>query len=213
MNMKLLSLLGILLSFNTFADGMGPSLTSQDQPWSITASFGNGTYKHIQNNDKQTAVGRLALGNEMMLAGDYALGLELGVQNGNRLCLRVPQDTSVHPGDQGVHTTLAPMLDFLITAKSDPLAGSSFFAQLKGGLAYRYWQMNQPSMTDISQLTGEIQAGLGYPISALANLSVLYQGIYGNDPFLSSKKSPYNSIQLNNIPPLHAVLLAFSVNL
>lgn len=207
MKMKLHTILGVLLSFNLFADGFSPAHTSQDQPWSITASFGNGRYQHIQNNDKQTAVGRLALGNEMMLAGDYALGLELGVQNGNRLCLKLPSEDIPR-----VHTTISPMLDLLITAKSDPLGTSSFFAQVKGGFAYRYWQINHTTLNDISEIAGEIQAGLGYPITALANLSLLYQGIYGNDPFMTLK-TQQNIVAVNHTPPLHAILLALSVNL
>ena len=104
------------------------------------------------------------------------------------------------------------MLDLLITAKSDPLGGSAFFAQLKGGVAYRNWRVKEEPINDLSQLAGEIQAGFGYPITALANLNLLYQGVFGNDPNL--KLNIYNKTgHISNIPALHAVLLGFSVNL
>ena len=208
--MKWLSgLIGILLSIHAFADGVLSEPSSLDQPWSITASFGNSKY---QNSINESAVGRLALGNDLLLTGDYLLGLELGLQNGHRLKFDVPAETLAVLEWLPVHTTLGPMLDLLITAKSDPLVGSNFFAQLKGGVAYRYWEANHPSVNDLSQLAGEIQAGFGYPITALATLSLLYQGVFGNDPDISIN-TVTKTASVSNIPSLHAVLLGFTVNL
>lgn len=213
MKMKLqLATLGILFSINVFADGYLAAPTSQDQPWSITASVGDGKYQHAYSRDGKTALGRLALGNEMLLTGDVALGLELGLQNGNKMRLDIPPQTLAVLGWLPVRTTLGPMLDLLITAKSDPLAGSSFFAQLKGGVAYRYWKIKDRPVNDISKLAGEIQAGIGYPISALASLSVLYQGVFGSDPRLTLNTQNKRA-SVSNIPTLHGVLLGFSVNL
>jgi len=201
--------LGIFFSFQAIADGFSIGETTYDQPWSVTASLGGGKYP--QTNDK-AAIARLALGDEVLLAGDYAVGLELGVQNGNHLHVNIPKETLAIIEWLPVRTSLGPMLDLLITAKSDPLAGSSFFAQLKGGIAYRYWQLKQEKGTDLSQLTGEIQAGFGYPISAIATLNLLYQGIYGGEPnFVVNTNT--QSTQASNIPSLHAVLVGFSVNL
>lgn len=213
MNIKLLlSTIGILYSLNLFADGYMPSLPSQDQPWSITGSFGNGRYQHVYRKDGDTAIGRLALGNELILTGDYALGLELGLQSGNRMRVLVPQQTPYVLRWIPVTTNLGPMLDLLVTAKSDPLANSAFFAQLKGGLMYRHWQIQQTSLHDLSQLAAEIQAGFGYPITALANLSLLYQGVYGNEPDVR-QHTRNKTLYLSNIPTLHALLLGLSVNL
>ncbi len=203
--------IGILLSFATSAGSYSPQLTSQDQPWSITASAGSGNYQ-IKANDRNSALGRLALGNEMLLAGDIALGLELGLQTGNKICLNIPRETLNLIKWLPVQTTLAPTLDFLITTKTDPIGNSSFFAQLKGGVAYRHWKTHRIPINEISQLAGEIQAGLGYPITALASLSLLYQGIYGTTP--NYQISPYTKKEnLTNIPTLHAILVGFSVNL
>lgn len=207
-----LLLMGILLSLKSMADGYLPALAPVDQPWSITASFGNSRYTHIDSRDKHSAVGRLAVGNELLLTGDYALGLEMGFQNGNHIQINIPKETLNVLGWLPVNTTIRPMLDLLITAKSDPLGGSAFFAQLKGGVAYRYWQLKNEAEQDLTRLAGEIQAGFGYPITALANLSLLYQGIYGNDPHY--RVITYNqSGHITNIPALHAILLGFSVNL
>lgn len=213
MKMKLhVFIIGFLLSFNLLADGYSPELTSLDQPWSITASFGSGKYAHIYSKDGKTALGRLALGNELVLTGDYAVGLELGFQNGNHMRLNIPKETLAVLEWLPVRTSLGPMLDLLITAKSDPLGGSAFFAQLKGGVAYRYWQIKNQPVNDLSQLAGEIQAGFGYPITALANLSLLYQGVFGGDPNLTIN-TVTKSGHVSNIPALHALLLGFSVNL
>lgn len=208
-----LTVIGILLSFNAIAGDYFPKLTSQDQPWSVTASAGTGNYQ-ITSRDKNAPIGRLALANEMMLAGNIALGLELGLQTGTRIKLNMPEET-FHALKRWIpmQTTLAPTLDLLITSKSDPLGNSSFFAQLKGGLAYRHWRDERVPLNDISQLAGEIQAGFGYPITALASLSLLYQGIFsGNGPNFHLDTYPKRA-QLSNIPTLHAVLLGLSVNL
>lgn len=213
MKIKLqLIFLGILFSLNTFADGYYLEPTSQDQPWSITASIGNGRYQGIYSRDGKSALGRLAVGNEMMLTGDYALGLEIGVQNGNHMRLNIPSQTLAIIEWIPIRTTLAPMLDLLVTAKSDPLAGSAFFAQLKGGVAYRHWQIKNRPVHALSQLAGEFQAGFGYPLTALASLSLLYQGVFGSDPNLHTNVFGNFSYPAN-IPALHGVLLGFSVNL
>jgi hypothetical protein len=208
---RLLIALGILFSFIAYAGGFSPRLTSQDQPWSITASAGSANYQ-VSSADRNTALGRLALGNEMLLAGDIALGLELGLQTGAKICLNIPDDTLSLIKWFPVYTTLAPTLDLLFTTKTDPIGNSSFFAQLKGGVAYRHWKMDRIPVNEISQLAGEVQAGFGYPITALANLSLLYQGIYGNNP-TTQVNSNSKKETLANIPTLHAFLLGLSVNL
>lgn len=205
-------IIGILLSFKLFANGFTPELTSQDQPWSVTASVGHGHYQKVYNRDGQTTLARLSLDNELMLSGDFALGLEFGLQNGNQMRLDIPYETLAVLEWLPVQSTLGPMLDLLFTAKSDPLFGSSFFALLKGGVAYRYLQVEKRPIKEISQIAGEFQAGFGYPITALASLNLLYQGVYGNDPYVKVYKAT-RTASISNIPILHAFLLGFSVNL
>ena len=213
MKMKLqLLIIGILLSLNVFADGYYPEPTSQDQPWSISASVGQGKYQNSYPKEGNSALARLALGNELLLSGDVALGVEFGFQNNSYIYLQIPYETLAVLEWLPVRTTLGPMIDLLVTAKSDPLAGSAFFAQLKGGVAYRKWKIKQDRINDLSLLAGEVQAGFGYPITALVSLSLLYQGVFGGDPDL--KLNLYTKTgHISNIPALHAVLLGFSVNL
>jgi hypothetical protein len=200
-----------LLSSLLHADGYYPEAVSQDQPWVITVSLGEGNYQNIHNKNRKTMLGRLALGNEFLLTGSLAWGVELGVQNGNKMYLTIPDATLSALQWLPVQTNLGPTFDFLVTAKSDPLIGSNVFAELKGGFAYRKWQIEQQGINNLAQLAGEIQAGIGYPISPLASFNLLYQGIFGNDPKLAISV-PYNSGHLASIPVLHAVLLGFSVN-
>lgn len=208
-----LFIVGILLSYNAIASNYFPKSTSQDQPWSVAASAGSGNYQ-APSRDKNTAIGRLALANELMLAGNIALGLELGLETGNRIKLDLAKETlNVIKKWIPLQTTLAPTFDLLITAKSDPLGSSDLFAQLKGGLAYRHWQADFIPYNNISQLSGEIQAGFGYSLTALASLSLLYQGIFSNNGPNYYFDLYSRSEQLSNIPTLHAILVGLSVNL
>lgn len=214
MRIKLqLFIIGILFSFNLYAEDVYyPQSPSQDQPWSVTASVGKGKYQSTYPNDADTVLARLALNNELMLAGDFSLGLEFGLQNGHRMRLKIPYKTLAVLEMLPVQSTLGPMFDLLITAKSDPLSGSSLYAQLKGGIAYRSWRIQQSRINDLAQLAGEIQAGFGYPLTALASLSLLYQGVFGYDPYFQWNFDK-NIGHVSNIPALHALLLGFSVNL
>jgi hypothetical protein len=205
-------LFGVLFSFPLFADGYLPQPISQDQPWSFILSFGNGKYQHVYPDDSQSAIGRLAVGNELLLTGDYAVGVEVGLQNGNHLRLEVPDETLAVLGWYPVRSTLGPILDLLVTAKSDPLFGSDFFAQFKGGVAYRHWGVRSTPSAELFRLNGEFQAGIGYPMSPLANLSLLYQGVYGGNPNFYFN-SPSNTNNVANIPTLHSLLFGFTVNI
>jgi len=213
MKMKLpLLIIAILLSTSLFADGYYPEPMTTDQPWTVTASIGTGRYQYLHNSSSKTALGRLAVGSDLVLTGDLAWGLELGVQNGNKMHLAIPYETLVFLQWLPVKTSLGPMIDVLVTAKTDPLIGSSFFAHIKGGFAYRKWQIEHQAINDISQLAAEVQAGVGYPITTLASLNLLYQGVFGNDPNLVI--NPNNkTAHITSIPSLHAVLLGLSVNI
>lgn len=210
--MKLQSILsGVLISIPVYAEGYYPEPITEDQPWSIMASMGYGQYQW-NSPQHQTYLGRLALGNEMLLTGEYAWGLELGIQNGHKMQLSLPKETLALLKWLPVNTSLSPMIDLLVTAKSDPLIGSAFYAQLKGGIAYRYWEVENRMINDLSLLAGEIQAGLGYPITTLANLNLFYQGVFGDDQHF--KINTYlKTGRLSNIPILHAFLLGFSINI
>lgn len=200
---------GILFSLSAFADGYTPELLEMDQPWSVTASFGNGKYQRTTDSN---AIGRFAVDDDILLTGKYAVGLELGLQSGNRLKLDLPIETLTALEWLPMRSSLGPMFDLLVTAKSDPLGNSPIFAHLKGGVAYRSWQINNEYIHGLSQLAGEVQAGFGYPLTALASLSLLYQGVFGGEPNFVVNPTT-KTAHVSNIPALHAVLLGFSVNL
>lgn len=213
MKMKFpLIIIAILLSRPLYADGYYPEPIPPDQPLSVTTSIGTGKYQYLHNSSSKTALGRLALSNDMVLTGALAWGLELGIQNGNKMHLAIPSQTLAILQWLPVKTSLGPMFDLLITAKSDPIAGSSLFAQIKGGISYRKWQIENQAINSMSQVAAEIQAGLGYPLTALASLNLLYQGVLGNDPNLVINPNTKTG-HINSIPSLHAVLLGLSVNI
>lgn len=197
-----------LLYSTCIASPILPQFIALDQPWSITASAGNGNYQ-ISAIEKNVTFGRLALANDLFLAGDFALGFELGLQTGNELIINFNKNLDLlswYP----LSTSISPNVDLLLTSKSDPLWNSALFAQLKGGLSFRHWKMNVFNLSQISQLSPEVQAGFGYPITSLANINLLYLGIYGSKPYFVAD---IRGDRVFNIPTLHAVLIGLSVNL
>lgn len=155
-------------------------------PWLLTASFGYTNVQNMYENDGQSALGRLAIGKEFFTAAQLNCGLEFGVESGNTMRFAASQLLLDELGGLPIQSTLKPMLDLLITLRTVPLEKTPMFGQLKGGLAYRHWQFDdRSSINDLSQLAGEVQAGLGAPISERINLAILYQGIFGGNPNFS----------------------------
>ena len=105
---------------------------------------------------------------------------------------------------------MRPMLDLLVTAQTNPLDESLLFTQIKGGLVYRHWQINSLFIYNKNEIAGEIQAGLGYPLTEIANLSLLYQGIFGGNP-RPRMMSPMEPLSMTTAPIQHGVLLGFSI--
>lgn len=204
------SIFGLIVSLSLTAFSFpSPQFSALDQPWSIAASIGNGTYQAAAE-ERSIVYARLALGNELLLAGDIALGLELGLQTGTKLYIISSHKNFNLLSWYPIQTTLSPTIDLLATTKTDPLWNSSLYAQLKGGIALRHWKMDMVSLSQITQLAGEIQAGFGYPITSITNLNLLYLGIYGSKPNLIGD---VYADRLFNIPTLHSFLIGLSVNL
>ncbi|HVT61921.1 MAG TPA: hypothetical protein VHD33_00325 [Legionellaceae bacterium] len=180
-------------------------------PWAVTASIGYTAFQNAYKGEGQTAVGRLAFDYAFFDFESILLGAELGVQNGNSMQLDVSQSTLDELGGSPIQTTVKPILDLLATAKSLPIADSPFFAQIKGGIAYRRWQFDdRTSINFLSNIAGEVQAGVGLALNRITNLSLLYQGIYGGNPdFIVNSTNETGTI--NNIPIQNGVLLSLSV--
>lgn len=202
--------IGCFLSFNVFANSyLLPTPESLDNRWSVIASSGYSDFQHMYRSDGQTAIGRLALAAELLTVTQANFGLELGVQTGNRMRFAIPQGPLATLG-YAVQTTMRPMFDLLVTANASPLTESLLFTQLKGGIAYRYWQIDSFRINNKSEIAGEVQAGFGYPLTEITNLNLLYQGVFGSNP--KFRVNPFAETgSVSNLPIQHGVLLGLSI--
>jgi hypothetical protein len=208
-----LIVIGCFLSFNVLARSYLPTLLSNsenlDNRWSVIASLGYGEYQHMYRSGGQTAIGRLAFAAELLATNQATFGLEIGVQSGNRMRLTIPQGALDTLGC-AVRTTMRPMLDLLVTANATPLNESLLFTQVKGGIAYRHWQINSVWINNKSEIAGEVQAGVGYPLTEITNLNLLYQGVFGGSPKLHTNPLTETGF-ITSLPIQHGVLLGLSI--
>ncbi|WP_238400408.1 hypothetical protein [Legionella bononiensis] len=179
-------------------------------PWTISASLGYADYQKVHQGDHQTALGRFALGRDFVQKGPVLFGLEVGLQSGNQMRLKMTDEEIEAVGGLLVLSTLKPMLDGLITARITPEFIAPLFIQIKGGGAYRRWQMDRDTINDISQLAGELIAGFGYAITPNANISLSYQGIFGASPDVTIDLEN-GSGSVKNIPVQQAILLGINL--
>jgi hypothetical protein len=215
LNARSLALCGCILSVSAHAGVMGHRIQTTDvnpRPWLAVASMGYTLIENTGPGTGQTALGRFAIGKNLYEFGErdtfgnafhaslMNFGFEFGVQNGARLSLE----------ETAVQSTLRPMLDFLGTLTLSPLESQPFFLSAKLGLAYRQWQMDYTTINNLSQITGELQAGGGMPIGDAAAISILYQGIYGSNPKLITYANT-NSAHVSNIPQQNGVLVSLSL--
>lgn len=208
--------IGCFLSFTALAKSYLPIMNSKsdnadnlDNSWSVIASLGYSDYQRVYRSDSNTAIARLAFAAELLTANQAAFGLELGVQSGNHMRFSIPQGTLDTLGC-AVRTTMKPMLDLLITANANLLNESLLFTQVKGGIAYRHWQIDNVWINNKSELAGEVQAGFGYPLTEISNLNLLYQGIFGGSPRLHANNLS-ETRNMSNIPVQHGLILGFSI--
>lgn len=180
-----------------------------DNRWSVTASTGYTEYQNMYHNDGHSVIARMAVAAELLATTQSSFGIELGVQNGRSMRLGIPHGTLDVLGGV-VRTTVKPMLDLLITASSNPVTESLLFTQVKGGIAYRRWQVDSYLIGNKSELAGEVQAGFGYPITEVTSLNLLYQGVFGASPKLRTNQY-MESWRLSNIPVQHGLLLGFLI--
>lgn len=210
----------------SFAGTMGVSSQSPTDahPWSAIGSLGYTAYQNSYGDNGQTALGRFAIGKDLFNFGSGSarfnmlnnfnsnFGVEVGVQSGNRMPIAISEADMTTLGGLPIWTTVQPMLDALATLKLAPVANDTFFGIVKGGVAYRRWQMDRDTVNNLYQIAGEAQAGVGMSISQSATLSLLYQGVYGANPNFS-----VNSIALTghvgNIPVQNGALLSLSMTL
>lgn len=211
---KLSSIIGFCLLSNLPAyAGFKPQSNSKENnhPWAVTASIGYTDFQNSYKNEGQSVLGRLAFNRALLNFKLAKLGIELGVQNGNSMRLSVSQTALDELGGSPIQTTVKPILDLLATVATVPVWQSAVFAQVKGGIAYRSWQFDdRTSINFLSNIAGEVQAGIGVALNSTTSLSLLYQGIYGGNPdFVVNLTNETGTI--SNIPMQNGVLLSLSV--
>ncbi len=210
MNVKLgLGAISLALSLNAMAVTMD-SFKDDHHPWSMIGGLGYAWYKFGYDSDGQTSIGRFAIGRDIGTFKSLNVGLELGYQTGNQMRLDISQTTLDKLGGLPIQTTIKPMLDLLISAKTATLTNIPVFGIAKIGVAYRRLEVNdQETVNDLSEAACEIQAGFGYGISNRASLALLYQGIFnGNTDFTVNTAN--NTGHISNIPNQNGVLLTLS---
>ncbi|NCT57853.1 MAG: hypothetical protein GW760_09140 [Legionella sp.] len=206
--------IGCCVSLASFAGSMGtppPPPVVDDCPWMITGSLGYAGLEGAYGGQGQSAVGRLGIGKVLRDYGRSSLGWELGVQNGTTMQLFMPQATRDAFGD--VSVTVKPWLDLLATWRFNFVSTLPMFGDIKLGAAYRRMDvLIRNTVNNKSQFAGEVQAGLGMPITNVATLSLLYQGIYGANVNFQANLVTDTGL-IGNIPVQNGVLLSLNVAL
>jgi hypothetical protein len=161
-------------------------LSNGDSNWwspsrlSLGAYGGYGNVSGAYKQDGQVTQDRLALGLRVAEYSFLSFGAEAGVQSGNTMRLAASSTLINTAGGLPIESTLKPLLDLLVTVKSQILSNHPLFGILKGGVAYRQLVLNDRSSTrdGLQKLNGELQAGLSYKLTDHATLTAFYQGIY-----------------------------------
>jgi hypothetical protein len=164
----------------------------------------------VYNNDGQSVIGRLSLNGQYAPSDFVAFGLEAGVQNGNTMRLDVPKESLDLLGGEPVSVLVKPMLDMLISMQVTPFEDVGFFSFIKGGMAYRQLQVDRNEVNDLSQISPELQAGLGYKINDYLAIHIEYQHVFGGDPYYQVNEFTQTAT-IANIPTQKAVLLGLTL--
>ena len=202
----------VLLVGNTFFS----TAFSRDNPSVFYVSFGMGhtTFQDAYSSDGDNFIGRLAMGIRPLhlFHNHLNFGLELGVQNGNRMRLGLSEALLEQLDAPFVQTSVKPMVDLLATIQL--FVSNRFFAFAKGGGVYRRWQIDRNTTSNLSRFDGELQAGLGVLVFEKTKLIVCYQGIYGGGLNTRVVGLPNNAkFYVDNIPTQHGLLLGLELDL
>lgn len=207
-------LLGSIFSYTAEAGSMGmppPMPMVEVHPWSVTASLGYTSFDYAAEGEGQTPLGRLAIGKSLCDFGQSSLGLEMGVQNGKTMDLFIPQATLDSLGGLPVTATVTALLDLLATAKINFSVNNPAFLDIKAGVAYRRLNVvGRSTIGNKSQVAGELQAGVGVPITESSALSLLYQGVYGGSLGFTADAAAGTG-EISNIPVQNGILLSLNV--
>lgn len=206
---------GWILTVNCFAlNNFTQQPIHNNKPWIVSASMGYMEYQKMFREDGQTATARLSIGKTLFTIEQLFLdvGLELGIQSGNRMRLSLPESTIDILGGLPLELTVKPIMDLLVSAKVSPSEFFPLFLLLKGGGSYLRVMGDRGAVNDVNKLAPEVQAGFGYTISNQANITLLYQGIFGGHPKFQLNEATLTG-DLSNASVAHAVLLGFAINI
>jgi opacity protein-like surface antigen len=176
-------IIGLMFASTQLMAENSPTLLSKDaHPWSITSSLGLANYQYMEGDQGQTAIGRLAFGNHMLSIGNTAIGVEIGLQSGNQMRFDIPKKTIDSLGGVPITGTIQPTLDVLLTFKTPLSTSLPLYALVKAGANYRQLRMDRTEINDRSEISPEIQAGLGFSVNENLMVSLVYQRILGGNP-------------------------------
>lgn len=216
--MKKIIFIAILIStvMTSYAAVITPSPTASKTVIPIQASVGMGYvgYRDAYKNDGNTIAGRVALGVIPFHWQKADLGVEVGVQSGNRMRLDESQDVLDQLGGLPIQTTIKPIADLLATLHVGLDKVGKVFVLIKGGIAYRRWQFDRDTISSLDKVNGEVQAGLGVKISPRTNLVAYYQGIYGGSVRFKVRNGTAGDAtgSVNNIPTQHGGFVGIEIN-
>lgn len=193
---------------STAANAIG-CVECNDYYWELSGSFGVTQYQNAYANDGKSIIGRLSFGAQYRVNHNVHLGLESGIQNGNSMRLDIPKPILDIVGGEPVKVFIKPSVDVLATVKLIPFY-TRFFGFLKGGIAYRQLQVDRNEVNDISQLTPEVQAGLGYEFGDNSYVHVGYQQLFGKN--INYHVDPLTEIgHIENIPRQGSLFIGVSI--
>ena len=178
--------------------------------WGFSGSLGITHYDSVYNHDGQSAIGRLSFNAQYLFSDFAALGLEVGVQNGNTMRLDIPKPTLDLLGGEPVSLLVKPMVDLLVSAQITPFEDVGFFGFIKGGVAFRQVQVDRNEVNDLSKTNPELQAGLGYKLNNNLAFHIEYQQVFGGNPDYQVEPLT-ETASISNIPTQKAVLFGLTL--
>lgn len=202
----------IALFLGGFISSAHACIDCDDLPirWGFSANLGATQYKAMYLQDGQSALGRLSLESRYPFSEFASIALEAGIQNGNAMRLALPKSTLDLLGGEPVFIHVKPMIDVLLSAQIKPMEDLGFFGSIKGGIAFRQMQVDRNEVNDLSKVSPEIQAGLGYQINDYMAIHFHYQHVFGGDPNYQVNET-LTSATISNIPSQNSVLLGLTL--
>ncbi len=199
--LTLMSLTGLTYAYNE----------TQCKPWTVHAAFGMAHTPDMTNHDGQSAVGRFSLGRTIFTNPYWHVGIEAGIQSGNTQRLALSKESIDVLGGVPISAQIKPLLDVLISLKTEPVGGFPLIAWMTGGVAFRQLQVDRVEVNDVQTYSPEIVAGFGYRINEQATITIGYQTIWGKKPELTVFPESETGV-LHHIPAQQAVLIGCSFN-